>query len=577
MLREDIFPDEKTFSVVLRVCTAIPSVSTGEGFHCQILKMGFEFDMFLQTGLLDFYAKVGDLSSTKKLFAEMPNRDVVAHNVMIAALGKHGYVNDARNLFDEMPNRNSSSWNSMISCYCKLGDILSARLIFDRNPVKDVVSWNAMIDGYCKLGHLTKAWELFDRMGSAKNSITWNTMISGFVQHGEFGRAISTFQQMQEQNVKPTEVTMVSLLSACAHLGALDIGKWIHAYIRRQNLRTDVILGNALIDMYGKCGSIEAALDVFHGLPLKNIFCWNSIIVGLGMHGYGDQAINAFVEMEKGGIKPDGVTFVGLLSGCSHSGLVSEGRRYFSQMSDVYGVNPGIEHYGCMVDLLGRAGFLEEALKLVRTMPMMPNSVVWGSLVRACRIHKDTKISEQVTQHLLELDPHDGGNYVFLSNTYASANRWEDVELCRSLMSERRIHKTPGCSSIEVDNVLHEFVAGDTSHPQFTKINAFLDEIAWELRGLGHEPDTASVLHDIEEEEKENAVRYHSERIAVAFGLMSTPPGKSIRVVKNLRTCDDCHATLKLISKLFMREIIVRDKNRFHYFRDGSCSCKDYW
>ncbi|XP_042494586.1 pentatricopeptide repeat-containing protein At1g08070, chloroplastic-like [Macadamia integrifolia] len=577
MVREDIFPDNKTFTVVLRACTAIASASVGEGFHCQILKMGFEFDLFLQTGLLDFYAKVGDLSSAKRLFVEMPDRDVVAHNVMIAALGKHGYVNDARNLFDDMPDRNSSSWNSMISCYCKLGDILSARLIFDRNPVKDVVSWNAMIDGYCKLDDLTKARELFDRMGSGKNSVTWNTMISACVQNGEFGKAISTFHQMQEQNVKPTEVTMVSLLSACAHLGALDIGKWIHAYIRRQNLRTDVVLGNALIDMYGKCGSIEAALEVFHRLPLKNIFCWNSIIGGLGMHGYGDEAINAFVEMEKEGIKPDGVTFVGLLSGCSHSGLVSEGRQYFSQMRGVYGVNPRIEHYGCMVDLLGRAGFLEEALKLVRTMPMVPNSVVWGSLVRACRIHKDTKISEQVTQHLLELDPNDGGNYVFLSNTYASVNRWEDVELCRRLMHERGIHKTPGCSSIEVDNVLHEFVAGDTSHPHFTKINAFLDEIAWELRGLGHEPDTASVLHDIEEEEKESAVRYHSERIAVAFGLMSTPPGKSIRVVKNLRTCDDCHATLKLISKLFMREIIVRDKNRFHYFRDGSCSCNDYW
>ncbi|KAF8410965.1 hypothetical protein HHK36_003503 [Tetracentron sinense] len=576
MLRENITPSNTTFSVILRACAVLCATQLGETFHCQILKLGFEADMFLQTGLLDFYSKVGNLNSAKRLFAEMPERDVVAHNAMIAALSKHGCAKDARILFDEMQERNSSSWNSMITCYCKLGDINSARLIFDRNPVKDVVSWNAMIDGYCKSDQLMAAEELFFRMGSAKNSITWNTMISGYVQYKEFSKAIAAFQQMQVENVRPTEVTMVSLLSACAHLGALDMGKWVHAYIRRRNFKIDVVLGNSLIDMYNKCGSIETALDVFHRLSVKNVFCWNSVIVGLAMHGYGKEAIDAFVEMEKEKVRPDGVTFVGLLCGCSHSGLVFEGRGYFTQMPGVYGVVPGIEHYGCMVDLLGRAGLLEEALELIRSMPMMPNSVVWGSLLRACQIHKDTKLSEKVTENLLELDPHDGGNYVFLSNIYASVDRWDDVQICRRLMIERGLRKTPGCSSIEVDNVVHEFVAGDTSHQKFPQINAFLDEIAKELRGLGHEPDTASVLHDIEEEEKESAVRYHSERIAVAFGLMNTPQGKPIRVVKNLRACSDCHAAMKLISKLFEREIIIRDRNRFHHFRDGHCSCNDY-
>ncbi|KAA8549489.1 hypothetical protein F0562_001173 [Nyssa sinensis] len=512
--------------------------------------MGFVFDVILQTGLLDYYGKVGDLTSAKRVFAEMPQRDVVANNAMISALGKHGFVEEAHNLFDGMPERNSCSWNSMITCYCRLGDIDSARLFFDRNPVKDVVSWNVMIDGYCKLGQLMNAEGLFVQMGSAKNCVTWNTMISGYVQYRDFRRAMYAFQQMQAQRVKPTEITMVSLLSACAHLGALDMGEWIHGYIRRNNFKIDVVLGNGLIDMYCKCGRVEAALDVFHGLPVKNIFCWNSIITGLGMHGYGKEAVDVFISMEKEGIKPDGVTFVGLLCGCGHSGLISIGRRYFSQMRGIYGVEPGIEHYGCMVDLLGRAGFLEEALELVRTMPMKPNSVVWGSLLRACQIHKDTKLSEHVTQQLLELDPHDGGNYVFLSNLYASLNRWDEVDMCRKLMIERGVRKTPGCSSIEVENIVHEFVVGDTSHPQFPQINAFLDRIAKELKVHGHEPDTASVLHDIEDEEKESAIRYHSERVAVAFGIMSTPPGKIIRVVKNLRTCSDCHSAMKLISKV---------------------------
>ncbi|KAF5182871.1 Pentatricopeptide repeat-containing protein [Thalictrum thalictroides] len=500
MRYENIKPDNTTLLMILRASSAVvSSCKIGELFHCQILKLGFGFDLFLQTGLLDFYSKVGDLGSAKLLFDEMSERDVVACN------------------------------------------------------------------------------ELFDRMGSLRNTVTWNTMISGYVQQKEFGRAISAFQLMQVEKMKPTVETMVSLLSACAHLGALDMGNWIHAYIRRKNIKSDVYLGNALVDMYCKCGCLESALDVFHGLSSKNVFCWSSIIVGLGMHGYGKEAIDAFVEMTKDGMKPDRVIFIGLLSGCSHSGLVSEGRHYFSQMLGVYGVQPGIEHYGCMVDLLGRYGFLAEALELIWSMPMTPNAVVWGSLLRACQIHKDTKLSEQVTKHLLELDPFDGGNYVFLSNIYASVNRWNDVETCRKVMADRGICKIPGCSSIEVGNVVHEFLAGDASHPQFIQITKFLDEVVKKLRRMGHKPDMEYVLHDINEEEKEASIRYHSEKIAVAFGLMSTPEGKSIRVVKNLRACGDCHSFMKLISKLFDRLIIVRDRNRFHHFRDGSCSCKDYW
>ncbi|XP_057967933.1 pentatricopeptide repeat-containing protein At1g08070, chloroplastic-like [Malania oleifera] len=577
MLYNNVVPSKAVFTSILRSCAVNCATQIGEAFHSQMIKMGFPFDVILQTGLLDFYAKVGNLRSAERVFVEMPEKDVVANNAMVSALSMHGHVKEARDLFDEMPERNSCSWNSMITCYCKSGDIDSARLMFDRCPVKDVVSWNAMIDGYCKSEQLTLAQELFNQIGSVKNCVTWNTMISGYVQCREFGRAILTFQQMQAENVRPTEVTMVSLLSACAHLGALDIGEWIHAYIRRKNFKMDVVLGNALIDMYCKCGSIEAAVDVFRGLPVRNIFCWNSIIVGLGMHGYGQEAIDVFTSMKKEKIHPDEVTFVGLLSGCSHSGLVSAGRKYFSQMRLRYGLEPRIEHYGCMVDLLGRAGLLKEALELVRTMPLNPNSVVWGSLLRACQIHKNTELCELVTRHLLELDPSDSGNYVFMSNLYASLNRWSDVGICRKLMIEKGAHKTPGCSSVEVDNIIHEFVAGDTSHSQFPLINAFLDEIAKELKAHGHKPDTTSVLHDIEEEEKESAVGYHSERIAVAFGLMSTPSGKTIRVVKNLRTCNDCHSALKVISKVYKREIIVRDQNRFHHFKNGSCSCKDYW
>ncbi|VFQ61233.1 unnamed protein product [Cuscuta campestris] len=572
------FPNKSTTSLILRFCARFGASQLGKSFHCQIVKMGFQFDVVLQTGLLDFYSKIGDLRLARRVFNEMSEIDVIANNVMISALSKHGFFDEAKQLFESMPEKNASSWNLLITGYCKAGDVESARSVFDRNPSKDVISWNAMIDGYCKSEQLVYAEEMFTKLGSSRTAVSWNTMIAGYVQCREFARAINLFQEMLNEKVKPTEVTMISLLSACAHIGALDMGEWVHAYINKNRFRVDAVLGNALIDMYCRCGNMEAALDVFHGLHTRNTFCWNSIIVGLGMYGYGSEAIDAFNAMQKEGtIKPDRVTFLGLLCACSHSGLVSAGKSYFSQMKSSYGIEPGIEHYGSMVDLLGRSGLLEEAMELIKTMPMKPNVVVWGSLLRACHVHKNSELGEQVTQHLLDLDPHDGANYVFLSNLYASLNRWTDVAMCRKLMNERGVLKMPGCSSIEVDNILHEFVAGDTSHPQFPQINALLDKIAKDLQANGYEPDTSSVLHDIDDEEKEDVIRYHTERIAVAFGLLNTLPGKTIRIVKNLRTCGDCHVALKFISKLYKREIVVRDRNRFHHFREGHCSCKDYW
>nr|XP_043638277.1 pentatricopeptide repeat-containing protein At3g62890-like [Erigeron canadensis] len=573
----NVCPTETVLSLIIRRCASFCSTRLGKAFHCQIFKRNFCYDVVLQTGVLDFYAKIGDLTSAKRVFSEMSHRDIVANNAMISALSKYGFVKDAQNLFDSMHEKDSVTWNSLITCYSKIGDVDSARLLFDSNPIKNVVSWNAMIDGYCKACRLSYAEELFNKIGGMKNHVTWNTMIAGFVQCQEYRRALHLFDNMQAERVKPTEITMVSLLSACAHLGALDMGEWIHDYINKNKLKIDVVLGNTLIDMYCKCGSISPALDVFHKLQVKNIYCWNSVIVGLAMHGYGKEAIDYFLKMIQEDINPDGVTFISLLCACSHSGLVSQGKMYFSQMKTIYDVEPGIEHFGCMVDLLGRSGQLKEALELINNMPMKPNVVVWGSLLRSCHIHKNTEIGERVTQRLLDLDPCDGGNYVFLSNLYASLRRWKDVDTCRKLMTESGVHKAPGYSSIEVDYVVHQFVAGDSSHLQFAQINAFLVEIGKKLKDEGYEADTESVLHDIDDEDKEGSVSHHSERIAVAFGLMNIPFAKEIRVFKNLRTCDDCHTVMKLISKIYKREIIMRDRNRFHHFKNGVCSCKDYW
>ncbi|CAN6458407.1 unnamed protein product [Victoria cruziana] len=577
MLQEGAWPQKSTFLLVLRLCVSSLAVGFGEGVHCRMLKMGFGLDAFLLTGLLDFYAKNGDLGSAEKVFEEMTERDVVAWNSMLSAYSRHGHVEDARKMFDQMPERNTVSWNTIIYCYWRCEDDVEARRLFEMAPVKDVATWNSMITGYCKSGDLGSAWELFARMDT-KNSISWNTMISGCVQSREFGKALSVFNGMQAENVRATEVTMISLLSACAHLGALDVGRWIHAYIEKESLKVDVVLGTALVDMYMKCGSIDAAMQIFHDMHRRNIFCWNAIISGLAMNGLGEEAIDVFSSMEKENMKPDHVTFVGLLSGCSHSGLVAEGLEFFYQMPKKYGIEPRIEHYGCVVDLLGRAGLLDRAQEVVETMPMIPNGVTLGSLLRACRGSRNNLLKEKIIKKMMDLDPSDGANYVLLSNLYAAANRWADVEVIRELMRERGVRKTPGCSSIELNNVVHEFVVGDSSHPQFERISKFLDEVSKKLRLLGYESDTGPVLHDIDEEEKESSVRYHSEKVAIAFGIMNTSPGSVVRVVKNLRMCSDCHASAKLIAKLFGRRIIVRDRSRFHHFSEaGTCSCKDYW
>ncbi|CAN6458348.1 unnamed protein product [Victoria cruziana] len=513
MLQEGAWPQKSTFCWFF-------------GVHCLMLKMGFGLDAFLLTGLLDFYATNGDLGSAEKVFEEMTERDIVARNSMLSAYTRHETV----------------SWNTIIYCYWRCEDDVEARRFFEMAPVKDVATWNSMITG-----------TLFARMDT-KNSISWNTMISGCVQSREFGKALSVFNGMQAENVKATEVTMISLLSACAHLGALDVGRWIHAYIEKESLKVD-------------CGSIDAAMQIFHDIHRRNIFCWNAIISGLAMNGLREEAIDVLSRMEKENMKPDHVTFVGLLSGCSHSGLVAEGLEFFYQMPKKYGIVPRIEHYGCVVDLLGRAGLLGRAQEVVETMPMTPNGVTLGSLLRACRGSRNNLLKEKIIKQMMDLDPSDGANYVLLSNLYAAANRWADVEVIRELMRERGVRKTPGCSSIELNDVVHEFV----------RISKFLDEVSKKLRLLGYESDTGPVLHDIDEGE-ESSVRYHSEKVAIAFGIMNTSPGSVVRVVKNLRMYSDCHASAKLIAKLFGRRIIVRDRSRFHHFSEaGTCSCKDYW
>jgi pentatricopeptide repeat protein len=467
-------------AALFRAVTTCRSCSEQEALHCLVCKFGLSSDMILATALLSCYAKRRLLAPAQRLFDEMPLKDVVAFNAMLAALGVSGRVADARALFEGMPDRTPASWNTMVTCYCRAGDLASARDVFEaslRATSSSVVSWNAMINGYCKAGRMDAARELFDRMGSSlPDVVTWNTMMAGYLHGGHPASAISMFhrlmdlqqrQQEGEQRLKPTTVTMATVVSACTQARDFALGRQIHVLIQQQDTRMDEVLSNALVDMYFKCGSVDLALQVFRVMPCTpTLFCWNTLIAGLGMNGRGEEAVAAFYNMVERWqrnrdkeSRPDAVTFVAVLSACSHSGLVPAGRKLFAEMLPVCGVPPRTEHYGCVVDLLCRAGHVDEAARLAQTMPGRPNAKVLGSLLVDAREESGggVRLREWAAGRISELDLRDGAAYG-LSNVYASLQRWDRVEEHRREVraAVRRAgngprRKQPGCARCDVD------------------------------------------------------------------------------------------------------------------------------
>uniref|UniRef100_A0A0E0L9B8 Pentacotripeptide-repeat region of PRORP domain-containing protein n=1 Tax=Oryza punctata TaxID=4537 RepID=A0A0E0L9B8_ORYPU len=458
-------------AALIRAVADAPSRREEQALHCLACKLGLASDPVLATALLTSYARRGLLAPARRLFDEMPQRDAVAFNAMLAALVASGRMGDAQRLFERMPDRTPASWNTMVACYCKAGDLTSAREVFEaslRAMASNIVSWNTMIDGYCKAGRMDAAQVLFDRMGCSFSSspspdvVTWNTMMAGYLRRGDPTTAIAMFsrlmrQTMQQQTLMmPTTVTMATVVTACTQARDFAFGRRVHHYIRQLGTRMDAVLSNALIDMYFKCGSVDHALDVFATMPdAPNLFCWNTVITGLGMNGRGEDAVRAFHDMvgrsrtRREIIRPDGVTFVALLSACSHSGLVAEGRRFFEEMVPVHGVEPGEEHYGCMVDLLCRTGLLGDAVRVVRAMPVRPNAKILGCLLLHARRSDEedgVRVGEWAADRIAELDLDDGAAYG-LSNMYASLQRWDHVEMHRSKVNAAVRHKLPGQSS----------------------------------------------------------------------------------------------------------------------------------
>ncbi|XAR63893.1 hypothetical protein NMG60_11024037 [Bertholletia excelsa] len=482
-----VWPDNFTYSILLKACSGKTSFQLIQMIHAHIEKLGFYSDIFVPNSLIDSYSKCGliGVNSARKLFTVMVERDLVSWNSMIGGLVKAGELKEARRLFDEMPDRDSVSWNTMLDGYSKKGEMDLAFDLFQNMPDRNVVSWSTMVSGYCKAGEMDMARLLFDKM-PVKNLVAWTIIISGYAEKGLAKDAIRLFDKMADMRLKPDDGTIISILAACAESGLLGLGMKVHALIERIRYKCTTHVSNALVDMYAKCGSLNKALSVFNAIPRRDLVSWNAMIQGLAMHGHGERALQLFSRMKKEGFAPDNVTFVGVLCACTHAGFVEQGIEFFYAMEREYGIVPKIEHYGCMIDLLGRVGRLEEAFELVHSMPMEPNVIIWGTLLGACRMHNAVEYAEQVLDQLVKLEPDDTGNFSMLSNIYASAGDWDNVASVRRQMKNTGTLKPSGASSIVLDDEVHEFTVLDRSHPKSDSIYQMIDGLGLHLKQIGY-------------------------------------------------------------------------------------------
>ncbi|CAD5171221.1 unnamed protein product [Musa acuminata subsp. malaccensis] len=618
---------------ILPACASLCSFPRAREIHGHAVRNGLFWDIFVGNAMIDVYSKCGAMGDAFKVFNGMEVKDVVSWNAMVTGYSQNGDFDHALELFEKMHAEHIAldvvTWSAVISGYAQRGHGHEALRVFRQMQVsglepnavtiisllsacasigaisqgmethayavkkcllmlddddgdgEDLMVQNALVDMYSKCRNFKLAQSLFSSIPlKGRNVVTWTVMIGGYAQHGDANDALALFSKMlvKARSIVPNAFTISCALMACARLAALRFGKQIHAYVIRNRYKgTKLYVANCLIDMYSKCGDVDAAQNVFNMMPDKNSVSWTSLMTGYGMHGYGKDALRVFEEMQKVGFVLDGITFLVVLYACSHSGMVDEGLDYFHNMGKDYGVDAGAEHYACVIDLLGRAGRLDKAWEMTKNMPMKPTSVVWVALLSACRTHANVELGEYALGQLLELEPGNDGSYTLLSNIYANAGRWRDVARIRSLMKKSGIKKRPGCSWIQEKKGTVTFFVGDRSHPQSKQIYALLGTLIERIKALGYVPQMHFALHDVEDEEKSCLLSEHSEKLALAYGILTSSPGTPIRITKNLRVCGDCHSAITFISIIVDHEIILRDSSRFHHFKNGSCSCGGYW
>ncbi|KAL5219767.1 hypothetical protein ABZP36_024480 [Zizania latifolia] len=575
-------------------CTALALAAGVAQMHALAAKRGLlpASDAYLLSALLSSYSRLGLLPRAHQLLDEMPLASTApttvrtAFNSLISGCALHALPAACFAVFSRMRAtgvRFDAITLMALVPSAPLGVVPQLHALAARAGLASGTTVaNCFISAYAR-GGAALARQVFDEMPrTSRDLVSWNAVLSAHAQNGLGVDALELYRRMRGLDgggVEPDAVTLVSVLSSCAHLGARGVGLDVERYVRERlpGFRANVQLCNALINFHARCGSLPQAQQLFDEMPKRSIVSWTALITGYGMHGHGDVAVNLFEAMMSEGIQPDNVATVGLLSACSHAGMYDEGRKHFSAMKGTYQLRPMLEHYTCMVDLLGRAGRLDEARDLISSMPMLADGAVWGALLGACKIHKNVEMGEEAFEHVIKLEPSNVGYYVLMANIYTDTGQLDGVAKVRVMMKQRGLKKEPGCSYIEHKGKVHLFMADDHSHPQAKRIY----ELVVKLEQLVKEKKTGGVSVSVDEGRAEKAtaplVGFHSEKLAVAFGLLNTEAGSEIVVIKNLRVCDDCHVFLKTVSAVSNRAFLIRDASRFHRFEDGTCSCRDYW
>ncbi|PKA60975.1 Pentatricopeptide repeat-containing protein [Apostasia shenzhenica] len=617
---KDLHPDRYVLLSVAKACALTSDPIKARDVHNDAIRFGLASDLLVGNCLIDMYGKCGFSEGARWVFRELRDRDVITWTSLISALSNCKQFEEALRVFREMLRSKVSRPNSFTLCtvlpvlgamkaikfgeevhcfalrngfqddvfvlsavmdvYAKSSKLQLARNVFDVLPERDAVSWNVMLSAYFSNNEPDNGLELFEQMENGEastNCASWNCVISGLTQEGRFRQSVELFARMQHSKFRPNPITIASVLPACSHMENVRGGREIHGCIYRYGYTDDKMVNTALIFMYAKCGDLVKSRWVFNKMLEIDIVAWNAIIFANSIHGCSEEALSLYDRMIGSGMKPNSATFMSVLLGCSHSHLVEHGRKIFNSMTDEYQMQPDSEHYSCMVDILSRAGCLQEAYELIQTMPLEATASSWGALLAACRVYKNVELGKISAEKLFEIEPENPGNYLILSNILAREDLWDEASKIRRLMRDRGIKKVSGRSWIQVKNKTYTFVKGDDQMVQRDMIYCFLEEMGKKMRADGYKPDTDFVLQNVEGEEKEEALCSHSERLAIAFGALNLNGESVIRVFKNLRICGDCHIAIKFMSKILGVDITVRDNLRFHHFRDGSCSCNDLW
>ncbi|PWA85668.1 tetratricopeptide repeat (TPR)-like superfamily protein [Artemisia annua] len=576
---EGVEANQYTFPSVLTACGEILNLRFGVQVHGCIVKGGFGGNVFVESALLDMYAKCGNLKDARVALESMEVDDVISWNTMIVGYVRQGCKQEALLLFKKMHTKRMKiddfTYPSVLNCFASLNDSNSLKssksvhcMAVKTGFVGHVLVCNALMDMYAKRGELACAFEVFNNM-EEKDVVSWTSLVTGYTHNNAHEEALKLFCKMRISGIKPDQIVTASIFSSCAELTVLDFGQQVQADFIKSGLLSSLSVDNSLVTMYTNCGCLEDATKVFASMDTKNVITWTALIMGYAKNGKSKESLVFYKQMIDSGVKPDYITFIGLLFACSHAGLVDQAREYFDSMVNFYHIKPGQDHYACMIDLLGRSGKIHEAEELLNNMLVEPDATVWKALLSACRLHGKLELAEKAANTLFELEPQDAVPYIMLSNMYSSIGKWEDVARIRSLMKSRGVSKEPGYSWMEINSKVHSFMSEDRTHEKSNLIYSKIDEVMTLIRKAGYVADMNFALHNIDEEGKELGLAYHSEKLAVAFGLLELPQGMPIRIYKNLRVCGDCHTAMKFISSVYGRTIILRDSKRFHHFKEG--------